>query len=222
MVITARCIDEVSKHSRSDVDGGFAFLQKCLVQIALKYLTSTPLHLTVHMKFKGYFTGIIDLLLYDISPVPITCTFHNISITNGARSLNLAYDFGAVIYLLDQTVRPGAAPINCDANELAVNLAGAIDEMSYEEEEDGWPPGQIFLCDISRLVLSPKELAACENANDAATLKVFNLCEIGHLRQSMTKSQRWDLFVSRVKLVDPGFKSSEADIAASVKRRSVL
>jgi len=56
------------------------------------------------MKFQGHWTGVTDLLLDDFLPVPITCTFHNLLIINGAPSLNLAYNFGAVVYLLDQTV----------------------------------------------------------------------------------------------------------------------
>jgi hypothetical protein len=215
VVFFAPCLHE-DEHSQFDAIKGFDSLRSCLKQLVANYLTSAPLHLTLHPRNKkqSLCNRAVDFLLENLTPAPITCDFHNVSMN---KPLDLAYDFGAVVHFSDKASLKGE-----DADTPAIQLAKHIGGLfQYEEDEDNAPPGQIFLCNVTRLVLSFKELASSKDANDSARLKLFNLCSFSYLTREFTGSQSWDYFTSRVKLVDPGFKPSQADIAASVDRRLV-
>lgn len=189
------------------------------MRLASKYPRISPLCLTVHMRRSLRCRIILNHLFFNFSAVPITCEFHYMSLGKDTGSHSLAYDLGAVVHVAEEDSEE-------DVDVLAVKLAAQLVATflySAEEDmdEDNVPPGQIFLCDVPRSVLSHKELSDSEDAVNTARLKLFNLCDFGRLRRNFTESQRWNYFTRRVKLVDPGFKPSQADIAASVKRRSV-
>jgi hypothetical protein len=91
------------------------------------------------------------------------------------------------------------------------------------EDKDNSPPGRLLLCDISRPVLLTQELLAKPNAYDAATLKLFALCEFDLAMMGReSQESRWEYFTSRVKLVGPGYRPSKNEMEAIALRRSVL
>jgi hypothetical protein len=211
VVFFAPCLHDVIKHGRDNSAQALAPMLKCLGQLVRRYLTSGPLHLTVRPRNQEQSPcdAAMKLLFSDGQPVPITCDFYGMSMDNHDVPFNLAYDLGAIVHFSEE------APLNGEAaNDIAFQLADIVDDLfDYEENQlYGSPPGQIFFCDVSRLILSPKELAACENANDAARLKLFDLCDFDRFDRKFTASQSWEYFTSRVKLVDPGFKPSQADM----------
>jgi hypothetical protein len=79
------------------------------------------------------------------------------------------------------------------------------------------------LSPIPRPVLSTQELLAKPNAYDAATLKLFALCEFDlAIMGREVQESRWEYFTSRVKLVGPGYRPSKNEMEAIALRRSVL
>ena len=219
VIVTARCMDQILAERRLNNNGdGLYYLREYLKELTSP-CPSPPLHLTVHMRDKGRCRVILDHLLFKFPAVPITCDFHYMSLGKGTGSLSLAYELGAVVHVAEEDSEE-------DVDILAVQLADQLVEtFVYQEErdmdDDNVPPGQIFLCNVPRLVLSHAELVDSENAFDTARLKLFKLCDFDYLERQFTGSQSWDYFTSRVKLVELGFKPSEADIAASERRRSV-
>ena len=217
MILTARCTGEAFSYNIED----FSDLRRVLTQLATKYPTIPPLHLTVHMRRDLRCGMILANVFYGFPAVPIACDFHYTSFDSSTDFLRLAYDLGAVVHNTEENSVEG---VNMLAIELAAELGELFineEEKQEDEDEKNIPPGQIFLCDVPRSVLSHQELAESEDPVKTARLKLFNLCYFSNLERNFTGSQSWDYFTSRVKLVERGFKPSEADIAASIKRRSV-
>ena len=71
--------------------------------------------------------------------------------------------------------------------------------------------GQLYLCGVPALVLSPIELAvAGDNANDVAKLKVFDA--ISALVNDYGARATWEAYNSRIHFVNPGFRPTLADL----------
>lgn len=73
--------------------------------------------------------------------------------------------------------------------------------------------GQLYLCDIPDIVLSPDEIDLADNVEEAAKLKLFNitlppmgLLDIGQVRPE------WEECNARIHLVESGFRSPKADM----------
>jgi len=73
--------------------------------------------------------------------------------------------------------------------------------------------GQLYLCDIPDIVLSPDEIDLADNVEEAAKLKLFNitlppmgLLDIGQVRPE------WEEFNARIHLVESGFRPPKADM----------
>jgi len=80
-----------------------------------------------------------------------------------------------------------------------------------------------MLCNVSQLILDPHKLeAAAGKANESAQLKLFKRLWYYSTAKQWSDAKKWDQYISMVKFVDSGFKPSEADVAASVKQRSVV
>ena len=74
-------------------------------------------------------------------------------------------------------------------------------------------PGRLILCDVPQLVLSPQELeAAGDTAEEAALVKIFDAW------QSSPKP-KWEIFTSRIKLVEGGFRRSLEEDAEDRKQK---
>lgn len=209
----ARCVHDVIRHSRINVVKGFSSLGHCLEQLVSNYLESATLHLTVRPRQTKHFPceEAMKLLFNRIPALPITCDIHNVSLEDSADSLIHAYHFGAIVHFSDE-VRPRGG----NASALALQLAVDINEI-LESEDDGDPPGHLFLCDVARRILSPEELAVSVNARDTARQKLFKLLD----SEREVNGSQWDYYTSRVTLVDPGVGPTEADIAASERKRFV-
>jgi hypothetical protein len=68
------------------------------------------------------------------------------------------------------------------------------------------PDGQLFICGITDLVLTEKELETSLDMYHEALLKIYNGMK-EHLRP------KWEIFKGKVHLVEPGFRPSADDLA---------
>jgi hypothetical protein len=209
-------------------------LKQCLSALAFTRGLSNPLHMTVHVS-RGEDFDICEMegLFDGFPPVPIICEIMDLppqDANNWSDPFSLAYYFGGILHVsacscgdCQNTETPDCR--GDFATDVAHELEGLLehDEDSVDGNGAGKPPGQIFLCDFSRLILKPDELiAAGGEANDSARLKVFKLLDYNGAAKHWSEAKKWDHYTSMVKFVDSGFRPSEADVAANVKLRSVV
>jgi len=195
----------------TDVFRGFV---QCLAMLSAKDISSTPLHVIVHVGgWEKSTDELPDILKLDYFPEPMTCEFFGVPDPTTSSAWELAYDLGAVVHL-DEATSP--------VYELFEELASIIDNLIMEDEDNS-PPGRLLLCDIPRLVLSTQELLAKPNAHDAALLKLFALCEFDLAMMGReAQESRWDYFTARVKLVDTGYRPSKEEMENIALPRSVF
>jgi len=72
------------------------------------------------------------------------------------------------------------------------------------------PAGQLFLCGIPALVLSPEELSTSSNVKEDALLKLFN-------GLSPPRRPKWEVFTAIIHLVEPGFRPSADDLGRACR-----
>lgn len=196
----------------TDIFRGFA---QCLAMLSAKDISSTPLHVIVHVGgAKRSIDELLELLNLDLFPEPMTCKFLGVPCTTASFAWELAYNLGTVVHL------DHAKSLDC--NLAAEELATFIYDLIMEDKDNS-PPGQLFLCDVPRLVLSTQELLAAANAHDAALLKLFALCEFDLAMMGReVQESRWEYFTARVKLVDAGYRPTKEEMEAIALRRSVF
>jgi hypothetical protein len=121
-------------------------------------------------------------------PHAITYDIFDMRLTHGRNLLGQAS-------LLQAVVRFDSALLS---REVMVGQFGAELPDLFSEDTDA---GQLFLCGIPALVLSQQELLNSVDKDKDALLKLF---------ESMPQRSRpkWELFTSKVKLVEPGFRPS--------------
>lgn len=232
VVLTARsyCMNYDDKWYQEDPHT----LKQCLSALASTKGLSNPLHMTIHVpRGKDFDICGMEDLFDGFPPVPIICEIMDLPPQDSedwSDSFALAYYFGGVLHVSACSCGDCQDPkfVDCRddfAKDVAHELEGLLehDEGSAGGDGAGKPPGQIFLCDVSRLILKPDELiAAGGEVNDSARLKVFNLLDYDGAARHWSEAKKWDHYTSMVKFVDSGFRPSEADVAANVKLRSVV
>lgn len=201
-------------------------LKSCIAKLASKEDLSIPLHVSVHVCRKHKIPDLSKLLVARSSLVPIGWQIWDLPIDHLWRTFRLAYDHGAVIHFSNKY---SAHHHNGTANPQALRtyyLAAKLGwVLEIEKQGSQESPGHLFLCDVPSLVLDPIELVeAAENAKEVVRLRLFDLFKVslpGTPARGWSDVQKWNHYVSRVTFVDSGFRLSDADMAASVKRRSV-
>jgi len=156
----------------------------------------------------------LESLLRQLNP-PISFTyefyFKKMSHTD-YDALQLAYKYGGIFHY-----EYPATYYNPDT--VAQNIADHLGSLFFEHVA-----GRVYLCDVPRLVLAPKEHhSAGDNVNETAKRRIFNNIRFGD-DPSMSTSlnlARWRVFDDRVKLVDSGFRPS-AKTLISVRKRGQL
>jgi len=114
-------------------------------------------------------------------------------------SLMLAFDMRAVVHF-DDYPSPNAGP-----DEIAGAIGDQLlDCFKTDTQSNLVSPGQLFLCGIPELILSPAELATASDPNEVALLKIYD--------RSPGPKPKWETFKSRVKLVKSGFRPSMRDM----------
>jgi hypothetical protein len=218
VILTAKCLHAVREFDyRTDCFRGFT---ACLTALADREESLAPLHIQLYIKEgeDGYLPEFLDHTHF---PETMTCEFFDVPFGNPAGMWDLLYDLGGVIHLEANRLLERNEPLD-PPDLMSSRMATAIQEVFYEDEPDS-PPGHMFLCDASQLILSPAEPLSATNANDAAMLKVFSLCDFDlALMGRDTSVSRWDYFTARVKFVDAGYRPTKAEMAAISERRSVF
>jgi len=226
VVVTTRAYSMTSngeEHQRSQYALG-----ESLNVLASRDDLSNPLHITFHPRYKK--EGDPDMLFCELlcylPPSPIICEIRDLphhDLNQFFLTLQSAHDFGAILHFSTFCWRcQSSEASDCQRNfvrDLAHGLGRIVAYKRGTHTDDG-PPGQTILCDVSRLILNDNELvAAAGNENDSAQLEIFKLIHFYGVARQWSDAQNWDRYVSRIKFVDPDFKLSKADVAASVERR---
>jgi hypothetical protein len=100
------------------------------------------------------------------------------------------------------------------ASELAYQL-----ESCFEEDKCDVPAGQLYLCGVPQIVLTPNEINLARNVNEAAMIKLCHLiCPDSWPSQiGLSHEKRLAFLKSRVKLVESRFRPTLADMT-EIKR----
>jgi hypothetical protein len=180
---------------------------------------SIPLHVTIHMSRESVYNNIRDVLSTDMLSMPISCDFLDAILDNcGNTVMRLAYEVGGVVDFTSDLDRIEADFIEDQCLLVSYLAAGLAQTLHRDKHHRN--PGKIYLSDISRFILSKKEMiSAAGKYNEVAKVKLCNLCPF----QMSVHAQetKWDFFASRVELVDSGFRPSQAEMAGVYERRSV-
>jgi hypothetical protein len=205
-------------------------LRQSLEILASRDDLSNPLHVTFHPCYEKADDSdkLYRLLAGDSSP-PIIYIIRDLpyhDLLEFSYTLHRASDFGAMLQFSTPCWRcQDLETTNCNG-DFVKDLAEALGIFTAHDTDtrtDDGPLGQMILCDVSQLILNSHELVeAAEEANKAAQLKIFKLLYFSGAARQWSDAQKWDRYTSRVKFVDSGFSPSEADLVASVKRRSVV
>jgi hypothetical protein len=181
----------------------------CLKTLATMNSSITPIHVSVPAMWDRYHDNVCAFV-QGIPPAPMTFDFCYISIWQHYGAIHAAYQVGGVIKFSIDPLEGG---------QLMSILVCGIESIlnGYQNKH----PSRVYLCDVSRLILSPQELVTVDkDANHTAKAKVFNACRVRFGAVDLTASQRWEYYDSRIKYVDAGFRPSAADVAAIMEARS--
>jgi len=180
--------------------------QRCLNAITSSNSSEKFLHVKVHESYEiDHEWEILGRLLTQ-STSAISCTFELCSILvdyDLDDALYMAYESQAVVHL----DRELACVPETVAGFMALSINGC-----FEDENTMEPLGQLFLCGLPRLVLDPSELAAASDINEAALVKLCKYVTVWPNLAGSPYKTKLEFFRSRIKLVEPGFRPSLADL----------
>jgi hypothetical protein len=156
--------DDPDLENSDSYDPGRApsLLRNCLLAIAPTSISTAPVHVKFQIEAK-YNLQELECLLRQLNPpIPFIYEFYIQKITNSNRTaLRLAYEHGGIVHYRLNKLFHGS---------LAWYIANQFDYLFYHE-----PAGQVYLCDVPTMVLTPEDYqAAGDNANEAAKRKIFN------------------------------------------------
>lgn len=199
----------------------FISLQGCLGKLVSICGKSTPLHINIQGSSQGIDHNTVGYRSIMILPAPITYNFWDVPWDEDGLSVLLcAYEVGAVVYFTEsaRVIEPAVhfrhpPAVSNIPDHIALELAVAIRDI-FDHDEPQEPPGQLYLCNLPRLILSAEELAT-GNASAIATLKLFSFCSSA---MAGVGEATWDYFNTRVKLVETGFRPSDAEMTIISER----
>lgn len=196
-----------------DPDQVPTLLKDCLLAIAPTSISPYSLQVKFQIGPNHNFDELESLLRQLNPPIPFTYEFYFRKMSHTDRkALQLAYKYGGIVHY-----EYSATYYNPDT--VAQNIAGHLGFLFFEHMA-----GRVYLCDVPRLVLAPKEHhSAGDNVNETAKRRIFNNIRFGD-DPSMSTSlnlARWRVFDNRVKLVEPGFRPSTKTLI-SVRKRGRL
>jgi hypothetical protein len=170
-------------------------LSEILATFAPKDASSGLLHATISTRILQSIQD-SNCCPFESQTMPGTITYEicDLPLPQARWYLWKAFDLQAVVHLdIDSRSRDEILP---DLKDAMLDCFTGLNN----------PAGQLFLCGIPALVLSPEELSPSLNINEDALLKVFN---------SMQEQERpkWEVFTAKVHLVEPGFRPSAHDLA---------
>jgi hypothetical protein len=140
--------------------------------------------------------------------VPITYEFSNLRLYTDWSQLKMAYVLQGVVRFGPPGPHRGASH---DHDQAAQWLASQID-ICFDDEDLHVPAGQIFIRNISELILTRPESLASTDPEELAIIKLSNLIKTW---PGLTDSQyptKLDFLKSRIKPVKSDFRLSSTDL----------
>jgi hypothetical protein len=189
-------------------------VRKCLKSITSPNSSADSLHVKLYNdpEYKREYEVLGRLLEQFESAVPVTFEFFGFDFLvdysmivdqDMICPLHMAYELQAVV-----NFEIGGAS---HPSSVAKCLSMAIGEC-FENEDIDSPVGQVYMCGLPPLILEPNQLVSAHDINEAALIKLYKLVTVWpNLRGSQYKTNL-DFFRSRIKLVEPGFRPSLADL----------
>jgi hypothetical protein len=220
VVITPRCLTEANNHTRRLPD-----IHTSLATLALRHLTTTttplltitttPLHVTVRVKAESAYQQLrqlvnIQSVINNSFTIPITYEIFDMPIRSDLhQALAIAFAMRAVVHFADHH-----SPMGPD--DLAYAISNSLlDCFKIVNQSVPVTPGQLHLCDIPVIVLSPEELATSSDPKEVALRKLFDnldFCPLpGHSPGPQYLKPTRGTFKARVKLVESGFRPGMSD-----------
>jgi len=183
-------------------------LQKVLRAITSSNSSADSLHITVYdeQSHRAPWEILGRLLMHFESAIPCTFEFFDFDLFHNHGSgtaLHTAYELQAVVH-----IGPEAAFLPAPPSGL---LALSIDNL-FEDEDMETPVGQFFLCGLPRAILTPTEFASAHDTNEAALIKLCRRITVWPNLSGSQYETKLDFLKSRIKLVEPGFRPSMADL----------
>jgi len=193
-----------------DPDQVPTLLKDCLLAIAPTSISPYSLQVKFQIGPNHNFDELESLLRQLNPPIPFTYEFYFKKMSHTHHdALQLAYKYGGIVHY-----EYPATYYNPDT--VVQNIAGHLGFLFF-----GHMAGRVYLCDVPRLVLTPKEHhAAGDNVNETAKRRIFNNIHFGRDPSISTslKLARWRVFDDRVKLVDSGSRPSTKTLISVRKR----
>lgn len=214
VVVTPRCLAEAITHTRRKLPD----LHMSLALLAIRRFTTDPLHVTVQLEGELAFHQLCQVFRAPPSigssfNIPITYEIFNMPTgTTLWQHLAKAFTMRAVVHFAPHPTPAGPGNIAAAIGDQLLDCFGGKNLVTF---------GQLYLCDIPELVLSPAELATASDPDEAALLKLFdNLIAtplLGASLRSPNLKPKWETFKSKVKLVKSGFRPSMSDLTDAIR-----
>jgi len=183
-------------------------LYRCLKVLTSSSSSSNSLHIIVYEEphHRTRWEILRRLLTQFESAIPCTFEFFGLaSYYNQEISipLEIAYELQAVVHISSE---PSFTHF-----PIRGRLAMSIDNI-FGDEDVAAPVGQLFLCVLPRAVLTRWELASAHDTNEAALIKLSECVTVWPDLSGSPYETKLDFLKSRIKLVEPGFRPSLADL----------
>jgi hypothetical protein len=208
VVVTPKCIEE-------DLQGGDCpDLYLSLSKLAPKTDTTPPLHVICYVPEGKACYGIYQLMklgAHDTyhSSDRITYEFFDMPICSDRAPLDVAFSLRAVVHFSSQ--------VSGEPDQNASGISDQLADCFGPIGQDGiYGSGQVCLCGIPDLILSPNEIASAIDVTETALRKLFdNLKHVplpGALPDSPYRKPKWEYLKSKVRLVESGFRPTMNDL----------
>lgn len=173
--------------------------------IAKGHNSSTPPHILFDGR-KCRSPDTFDELLDYLISTPITATQEYLGFGHlyFGDLLDVAYRMRAILHIQPR--------LDGHADDLTILSFRLLDLIEHYMKD--YPGGQVYLCGVPDLVLTPPELlAAGDDANDMSRVKVYQCMSA----LSYSHTQTWDHFKSNVQFVNPGFRPTLVNTISNQK-----
>ena len=207
-IICAGCFDDgIDPHPSSDVQEFLSILAEAQAP--------NPLHVRIHLtedreysdlcQFASFQTPSLYPISYEIFELPVC----NYGFKPWFKPLWVSFCLRAVIHF-SSLYWSGQGDLRRLPDDIPKIFALELLD-AFQRSTAGYPvaTGRFYLRDIPRLILTPQEFASTGDAKEATMRKLYE-----KLKPKLSDETRlsWEEFNAMVKLVEPGFRPSAADL----------
>jgi hypothetical protein len=204
----AGCFDDgIDPHPSSDIQRFLSILAKAR--------TTNPLHVRIHLtedreysdlcQFASFQTPLLETITYEIFDLPIC----NYGFKPRFKPLWVAFCLRAVVHFSSH-YRSGQGDLSRLPDDIPEYIALEMLD-AFQRSTAAYPvaTGRLYLCDIPSLILTPQEIASTGDVKEAALRKLYDKLDGSPFDQ---KRPSWKDFNTMVKLVEPGFRPTLAEL----------